>query len=111
MPSQTFLALFPPPTNSLLLLALAHPARVRVWCMPLRLHTSAIVKLAASQEVISEWLGCQRNWMYLQPIFDSDDINRQLPAEGKRFSSVDRLWRKTLERVQKVRTRSRLASV
>ena len=48
----------------------------------------------------TEWLGCQRNWMYLQPIFDSEDINRQLPQEGKRFSGVDRQWRKTLERVK-----------
>lgn len=58
-------------------------------------------KLRLTQEVTTEWLGCQRNWMYLQPIFDSDDINRQLPAEGKRFSGVDRLWRKTIERVRK----------
>ena len=58
-------------------------------------------KLRLVQEVTSEWLGCQRNWMYLQPIFDSEDINRQLPAEGKRFSGVDRLWRKTLDRVAK----------
>ncbi|KAL1510265.1 hypothetical protein AB1Y20_006588 [Prymnesium parvum] len=65
--------------------------RISVWERKLRL----------TQEVTSEWLGCQRNWMYLQPIFDSDDINRQLPTEGKRFSGVDRLWRKTIERVKK----------
>ena len=52
------------------------------------------------QEVTSEWLGCQRNWMYLQPIFDSEDINRQLPQEGKRFTNVDRQWRKTLDKVK-----------
>ena len=57
-------------------------------------------KLRLVQEVTSEWLGCQRNWMYLQPIFDSEDINRQLPQEGKRFTNVDRQWRKTLDRVQ-----------
>ena len=57
-------------------------------------------KLRLVQEVTTEWLGCQRNWMYLQPIFDSEDINRQLPQEGKRFSGVDRQWRKTLERVK-----------
>ena len=57
-------------------------------------------KLRLVQEVTTEWLGCQRNWMYLQPIFDSEDINRQLPAEGKRFTNVDRLWRKTLDRVK-----------
>lgn len=58
-------------------------------------------KLRLTQEVTTEWLSCQRNWMYLQPIFDSDDINRQLPAEGKRFTGVDRMWRKTIERVKK----------
>ena len=26
----------------------------------------------------------QRNWLYLQPIFESPDINRQLPTEGKK---------------------------
>ena len=57
-------------------------------------------KLRLVQEVLSEWLSCQRNWMYLQPIFDSEDINRQLPAEGKRFAGVDRMWRKTLDRVR-----------
>ena len=44
-------------------------------------------KLRLVQEVTSEWLGCQRNWMYLQPIFDSEDINRQLPQEGPHTSS------------------------
>jgi dynein heavy chain len=29
------------------------------------------------------WVTVQRNWLYLQPIFESPDINRQLPAEGK----------------------------
>ena len=40
------------------------------------------------QEVLSEWLSCQRNWMYLQPIFDSEDINRQLPAEVRPFARM-----------------------
>ena len=31
--------------------------------------------------------------MYLQPIFDSPDIVRQLPSENKKFKSVDRTWR------------------
>jgi dynein heavy chain len=38
----------------------------------------------------------QKNWLYLQPIFDSPDINKQLPAEGKRFATVDKHWRQTL---------------
>uniref|UniRef100_K3W7Q8 Uncharacterized protein n=1 Tax=Globisporangium ultimum (strain ATCC 200006 / CBS 805.95 / DAOM BR144) TaxID=431595 RepID=K3W7Q8_GLOUD len=47
-------------------------------------------------EVLEEWLAVQRNWLYLQPIFESPDINKQLPAEGKRFASVDKNWRQTL---------------
>ncbi|CAB1101954.1 unnamed protein product [Ectocarpus sp. CCAP 1310/34] len=47
-------------------------------------------------ELIDGWLAVQRNWLYLQPIFDSEDINKQLPAEGKRFSSVDKHWRATM---------------
>lgn len=34
--------------------------------------------------------------MYLQPIFDSPDIQKQLPTEYKRFSTVDKNWRTTL---------------
>ena len=45
-------------------------------------------KLRLVQEVLSEWLSCQRNWMYLQPIFDSEDINRQLPAEVRPFARM-----------------------
>jgi dynein heavy chain, axonemal len=50
-------------------------------------------RLMRVSETLEEWLKCQKSWMYLQPIFDSDDIMRQLPAEGKRFKSVDADWR------------------
>jgi dynein heavy chain len=42
-------------------------------------------KLCMLQDVIGEWLMLQRQWMYLEPIFASDDINRQLPQEGKKI--------------------------
>ncbi len=29
---------------------------------------------------MEEWMKCQGQWMYLQPIFDSGDISKQLPA-------------------------------
>jgi len=35
---------------------------------------------------------CQRDWAYLQPIFDSNDITKQLPAESKKFKTVDKKW-------------------
>lgn len=31
--------------------------------------------------------------MYLQPIFDSGDISKQLPAESKKFRFVDNIWK------------------
>jgi dynein heavy chain len=52
--------------------------------------------LTLMSEVFEEWVKCQRQWMYLEPIFSSDDIMRQLPTEGKRFQGVDRTWRKLL---------------
>jgi hypothetical protein len=39
--------------------------------------------------------------MYLEPIFSSDDIMQQLPLEGKRFATVDRMWRKTTDAAKK----------
>lgn len=48
------------------------------------------------QELFEQWLKCQRTWMYLEPIFSSDDIMRQMPVEGRRFASVDSMWRKTM---------------
>ena len=47
-------------------------------------------------EVLDEWLKVQRSWMYLEPIFSSADIQKQLPTEYKRFAGVDKNWRTTL---------------
>ncbi|OEH74384.1 dynein heavy chain related protein [Cyclospora cayetanensis] len=46
-----------------------------------------------ASETLDEWLKCQRGWLYLQPIFNSPDIAKQLPAETKRFFTVDTAWR------------------
>ena len=43
-------------------------------------------------EVIEEWLLVQRQWLSLHAIFASPDINKQLPAEGKRFAAVHKTW-------------------
>lgn len=54
-------------------------------------------KLKLVSEVLEEWITCQRAWMELQPIFESEDINKQLPTEGKRFATVDKHWRTTMQ--------------
>jgi len=47
-------------------------------------------------DTLEEWVKCQGQWMYLQPIFDSPDIMKQLPQETKRFKSVDSTWRQQI---------------
>ncbi|XP_072576883.1 dynein axonemal heavy chain 1 isoform X1 [Vulpes vulpes] len=54
-------------------------------------------KLKLTQEVLEEWLNCQRAWLYLEPIFSSEDINRQLPVESKRYQTMERIWRKIMK--------------
>jgi dynein heavy chain len=53
--------------------------------------------LRITQDVLDEWMACQRSWLYLEPIFSSDDINRQLPVESKRYQTMDRAWRKIMK--------------
>jgi dynein heavy chain len=35
-------------------------------------------------------------WMYLGPIFSSEDINRQMPEEARNFRAVDSIWRQIM---------------
>lgn len=50
-------------------------------------------KLISIQDIIDAWLSCQGVWMYLEPIFSSEDINRQMPLEARNFKMVDKTWR------------------
>lgn len=52
--------------------------------------------LKGVQDAIDVWLKVQSVWLYLEPIFSSDDIMQQMPVEGSLFREVDADWRKIM---------------
>ncbi|KAL1506671.1 hypothetical protein ABEB36_005994 [Hypothenemus hampei] len=53
-------------------------------------------KLRTTADVIEEWMDVQKQWMYLEPIFTSDDIVKQLPVESKKYKTMERTWRRIM---------------
>lgn len=58
-------------------------------------------KLVYLADLIDEWLKFQRQWMYLENIFNAEDIIKQLPAEAKMFQLVDKQWKEHMGRAKK----------
>ncbi|KAK9309948.1 hypothetical protein QLX08_000576 [Tetragonisca angustula] len=54
-------------------------------------------KLKLTQEVLILWMEVQRDWMYLEPIFTSEDINVQLPVETRKYNAMERNWRRIMK--------------
>lgn len=51
------------------------------------------------QEMLEEWLTCQGKWLYLEPIFSTDEIMKQIPREGAAFRCMDATWRRVMAKV------------
>ena len=48
--------------------------------------------LSKMQEMLESWEKFQRSWQYLQPIFASQDISRQLPQAANKFRTINTQW-------------------
>ncbi|CAF4055950.1 unnamed protein product, partial [Adineta steineri] len=59
---------------------------MRAWCD----------RLTSLQDTIDIWLKVQAAWLYLEPIFGSEDIVNQMPEEGRKFATVDNHWKEIM---------------
>jgi dynein heavy chain, axonemal len=56
-------------------------------------------QLMKTLDNVDMWLKVQAVWMYLEPVFSSEDIMKQMPVEGNKFREVDKDWRMLMKQV------------
>ena len=60
--------------------------------------SSWTAKLSFVSEILEQWMQVQAMWMYLEAVFTSGDIAKQMPQEAKRFQSIDKNWEKIMSK-------------
>jgi len=56
-------------------------------------------QLVGVQDIMDVWLKVQSTWLYLEPIFSSEDIQRQMASDAAKFTQVDWMWRSLMSSV------------
>jgi len=56
-------------------------------------------KLQYLESMMDEWMELQRQWIYLENIFESPDIAAKMGADAKRFQQVNNLWHEVMKNV------------
>uniref|UniRef100_A0A7N4NFS6 Guanylate kinase-like domain-containing protein n=1 Tax=Sarcophilus harrisii TaxID=9305 RepID=A0A7N4NFS6_SARHA len=56
-------------------------------------------KLDLFSHTLDDWMTCQRNWLYLEPIFFAPEIQRQLSTEARLFAKVTSMWKEITSKV------------
>lgn len=88
-------------TNSMLINPFRFPFEAEI----IRLNDSLLLV----SNLIDEWRRFQSQWAYLQPIFDSADISRQLPSESNLFKKIDLFYKQFLFNVNKTKNMMAIA--
>jgi len=55
--------------------------------------------LITTQDNLDMWLKVQAVWMYLEPVFSSEDIISQMPVEGSKFKEVNISWHNLMNKI------------
>ena len=52
------------------------------------------------QDVLEIWLEVQNKYLYLEPIFNFDDINKTLASESEKFMKVNIIWQDLIHYIE-----------